>query len=69
KEHTIITLIPTDYQFEFKSIQFPLKDCFAMTIKKSQGKSLSMVEINLREECFSHEQFYVVCSRVSSASS
>ncbi|KAF0717264.1 ATP-dependent DNA helicase PIF1-like [Aphis craccivora] len=27
-----ITLIQTDYPFEFKIIQFPLKVCFAMTI-------------------------------------
>ncbi|CAI6365572.1 unnamed protein product [Macrosiphum euphorbiae] len=64
-----ITLIPTDYPFEFKRIQFPLKVCFAMTINKSQGQSLGMAGIDLREECFSHGQFYVTCSRVSSASS
>lgn len=29
-----ITLIPTDYPFEFKRIQFPLKVCFAMAINK-----------------------------------
>lgn len=28
-----------------------------------------MARIDLREECFSHGQFYVACSRVSSASS
>ena len=64
-----ITLIPTDYPFEFKRIQFPLKVCFAMTINKSQGQSLSMAGIDLREECFSHVQFYVACIRVNSASS
>ncbi|XP_060871344.1 uncharacterized protein LOC132945589 [Metopolophium dirhodum] len=64
-----ITLIPTDYPFEFKRIQFPIKVCLAMTINKSQGQSLSMAGIDLREECFSHGQFYVACSRVSSASS
>lgn len=63
-----ITLIPTDYPFEFKRIQSPLKVCFAMTINKSQGQSLSMAGIDLREECFSHGQFYVACSRISSAS-
>ncbi|KAF0716655.1 ATP-dependent DNA helicase PIF1-like, partial [Aphis craccivora] len=33
-----ITLIQTDYSFEFKIIQFPLKVCFAMTINKSKGQ-------------------------------
>ncbi|KAF0746457.1 ATP-dependent DNA helicase PIF1-like [Aphis craccivora] len=40
-----------------------------MTINKSQGQSLSMAGIDLRDECFSHRQFYVAYSRVSSASS
>ncbi|KAF0749591.1 ATP-dependent DNA helicase PIF1-like [Aphis craccivora] len=50
-------------------IQFPLKVCFAMTINKSKGQSLSMAGIGLREECFSHGQFYVACFRVSTVSS
>ncbi|XP_050055002.1 uncharacterized protein LOC126549554 [Aphis gossypii] len=64
-----IKKIPTDYPFELKGIQFPLKVCFVITINKSQGQSLSMTGIDLREECFSHGQFYITCSRVSSASS
>ncbi|KAF0758990.1 ATP-dependent DNA helicase PIF1-like [Aphis craccivora] len=64
-----ITLIPSDYPFEFKRIQFPLKVCFTMTINKSEGQSLSMAGIDLRDECFSHGQFFVAFSRVSSASS
>ncbi|CAH1724191.1 unnamed protein product [Aphis gossypii] len=64
-----IPMIPTDYPFELKRIQFPLEVCFAMTINKSQGQSLSMTGIDLRVECFSHGQFYITCSRVSSASS
>lgn len=64
-----IPLIPSEYPFEFKRIQFPLKVCFAMTINKSQGQSLKMAGIDLTEDCFSHGQFYVACSRVSSARS
>ncbi|KAF0705074.1 ATP-dependent DNA helicase PIF1-like, partial [Aphis craccivora] len=41
--------------------------CFAETINKSKGQSLIMAGIGLREECFSHGQFYVTCFRVSSA--
>ncbi|KAF0769810.1 ATP-dependent DNA helicase RRM3-like, partial [Aphis craccivora] len=35
----------------------------------SRGQSLIIAGIGLREECFSHGQFYVTCFRVSSASS
>ncbi|CAK1593728.1 unnamed protein product [Parnassius mnemosyne] len=39
-----VPLIPTEYPFQFKRSQFPLKG-----------------------DCFSHGQFYVACSRVSSS--
>lgn len=61
-----IPLIPNDLPYEFKRLQFPLKVCFAMTINKSQGQTLKYAGVNLREDCFSHGQFYVACSRVSS---
>lgn len=64
-----IPLIPSEYPFEFKRLQFPLKVCFAMTINKSQGQTLKFVGIDLREDCFSHGQLYVGASRVSSSSS
>ncbi|XP_030762665.1 ATP-dependent DNA helicase RRM3-like [Sitophilus oryzae] len=63
-----IPLIPTDYPFEFKRLQIPLKTCFAMTINKAQDQSLKTAGIDLRGNCFSHGQFYVACSRVSSPS-
>ncbi|KAF0754240.1 ATP-dependent DNA helicase PIF1-like [Aphis craccivora] len=50
-----ITLIQTDYPFEFKIIKFPLEVCFDMsdmTINKFKGKSLSMAGIGLREMFF-----------------
>ncbi|CAK1600071.1 unnamed protein product [Parnassius mnemosyne] len=62
-------MIPNDLPFEFKRIQFPLKVCFAMIINKSQGQILKFADRDLRENCFSHGQFYVACSRVSSPSS
>ncbi|CAH1709408.1 unnamed protein product [Aphis gossypii] len=57
-----IPMIPTDVPFEFKRLQFPLRLAFAMTIKKSQGQSLSVCGINLENPCFSHGQLYVACS-------
>ncbi|XP_065356368.1 uncharacterized protein LOC135950766 [Calliphora vicina] len=62
-----IPLKSDDYPFEFKRLQFPLKISFAITINKSQGQSLKVAGVDLNEDCFSHGQFYVACSRVSSA--
>jgi len=64
-----IPIIPSDYPFQFKRMQFPVKVCFAMTINKSQGQTLKTVGIDLREDCFTHGQFYVACSRVSTPTS
>lgn len=64
-----IPLIPNNLPFDFKRLQFPLKVCFAMTINKSQGQTLKFAGVDLRQDCFSHGQFYVACSRVSSPQS
>ncbi|KAF0752503.1 piggyBac transposable element-derived protein 4-like [Aphis craccivora] len=36
-----------------------------MTINKSQGQTLKIAGIDVREYCFSHGQFYVACFKVS----
>ncbi|XP_043476307.1 uncharacterized protein LOC122507577 [Leptopilina heterotoma] len=65
-----IPLIPTNYSFEFRRLQFPISLCFAMTINKSQGQTMSTVGIALSEsEFFSHGEFYVAISRVGSTTS
>jgi ATP-dependent DNA helicase PIF1 len=42
--------------------QFPVRLCFAMTVNKSQGQSLSIVGINLQFLAFSHRQLHVALS-------
>lgn len=63
-----IKLIATDdtLGFTLSRKQFPVRLCFAMTINKSQGQSLSTVGLDLRTPVFSHGQFYVAVSRTSS---
>lgn len=59
-----IPIIPTDYLFEFRRLQFPVRLAYAMTINKSQGQSMKFIGIDLTTPCFSHGQLYVACSRV-----
>jgi ATP-dependent exoDNAse (exonuclease V) alpha subunit len=59
---------PAESQIPFKleQFQFPLKVCFAMTINKSQGQSVTYVGLDLKSPVFTHGQFYVGISRVRS---
>jgi hypothetical protein len=59
---------PAESQIPFKleRFQFPLKVCFAMTINKSQGQSVTYVGLNMKAPVFTHGQFYVAISRVRS---
>ena len=60
-----IPIIPTEYPFNFRRLQFPVKVCFSMTINKAQGQSFKVIGLDLDTECFSHGQLYVGCSRAS----
>jgi len=56
-----------EYPFKFKRVQFPIKLCFAVSVNKAQGQTLKVAGLDITNPCFTHEQFYVACSRVSSA--
>lgn len=47
-----IHLIPTDITFPFNSLLFLVKLCFAASINKSQGQTLSITGIRLKEAFF-----------------
>lgn len=70
-EHMIPTIklsCQGEFPFTLHRRQLPLKLCYAMTVNKSQGQSLDIVGLDLRQPAFSHGQMYVALSRVTDVS-
>lgn len=61
-----ISMIISDYLFEFKRLQFPINLCFVITINKAQGQTLKITSSDNTDSYFIHGQFYVAYPRVSS---
>ncbi|XP_058762792.1 uncharacterized protein LOC131636151 [Vicia villosa] len=53
------------WPFKLSLRQFPIIVSYAMTINKSQGKSLDWVGLYITRDVFNHGQIYVALSRVT----
>ena len=61
-----LTTLEGDLPFILTRSQLPIQLCFAKTVNKSQGQSLTTAGVDLRIPAFTHGQLYVALSRVTS---
>ena len=56
----------SDFTFNIRCRQFPVRLAFAITINHAQGQSVKYVGVDLCIPVFTHGQLYVAMSRVTS---